>query len=70
VDHFSSREGIPLYRDHEYELVSIYNNTTPVDQDSMAVMHLYVRDRALEDAWRLQRRTSRNDHADLARPSD
>jgi hypothetical protein len=45
VDHFSSAEGIPLYKDHEYELVSVYNNTTGVDQDSMAVMYMYVFDK-------------------------
>lgn len=44
VDSFSSEEGIPLYKDHEYELVSTYDNTTTVDQDSMAVMLLYLRD--------------------------
>ncbi|MBI3450497.1 MAG: hypothetical protein HY049_16495 [Acidobacteria bacterium] len=45
VDHFSSAEGIPLYKDHEYELVSVYNNTTNADQDSMAVMYMYVLDK-------------------------
>jgi hypothetical protein len=45
VDHFSSPEGIPLFKDHEYELVSVYNNTTNVDQDSMAVMYMYVLDK-------------------------
>ncbi|MEM1031271.1 MAG: hypothetical protein AAF928_19870 [Myxococcota bacterium] len=44
VDFFSSQEGIPLYRDHEYEIVSVYNNTSGVPQDSMAVMNLYLRD--------------------------
>lgn len=45
VEAFSSVEGIPIFKDHEYELVSVYNNTTDVDQDSMAVMLLYLRDR-------------------------
>lgn len=45
VDYYSSTEGIPLYKDHEYELVSIYNNTTNEDQDSMAVMFLYLLDK-------------------------
>lgn len=44
VDHFSSAEGIPLYTSHQYELVSVYNNTSGVDQDSMAVMYLYLLD--------------------------
>jgi len=42
VDFFSSEEGVPMYKDHEYELISIYNNTTDEDQDSMAVMYLYL----------------------------
>ncbi|HEY3174232.1 MAG TPA: hypothetical protein VGK94_00565 [Candidatus Polarisedimenticolia bacterium] len=45
VDYLSSEEGIPLSADHEYELVSVYNNTTPEPVDSMAVMYLYVLDR-------------------------
>ena len=45
VDYYSSKEGIKLYKDHEYELVSIYNNTTEDEQDSMAVMFLYVLDK-------------------------
>jgi len=48
VDSFSSREGIPVYADHEYELVSVYDNTTDEDQDSMAVMYLYLHDRELD----------------------
>jgi hypothetical protein len=45
VDFFSSPEGIPLFKDHEYEVVSVYNNTTQQDQDSMAVLNLYVLDK-------------------------
>lgn len=32
VGAYSSAEGIPVYRDHEYELVSVYDNTSGVDQ--------------------------------------
>ncbi|MBI4953441.1 MAG: hypothetical protein HY908_15535 [Myxococcales bacterium] len=46
VDYYASTEGLPLYKDHEYELVSIYDNTTDVDQDSMAVMNMYMLDKA------------------------
>lgn len=52
VDEFSSREGLPLYRDHEYEIVSRYNNTSGVQQDAMATIMIYVRDRGF-DASRL-----------------
>ena len=45
VDYFSSAEGLPVFKDHEYEIISIYNNTTDEDQDSMAVMYLYVLDK-------------------------
>lgn len=45
VSYYSSTAGVPLYKDHEYELVSVYDNTTSVDQDSMASMFLYVDDK-------------------------
>lgn len=48
VDAFSSVEGIPVYPDHEYELVSLYENDSQQMQDSMAVMYLYLRDLVLE----------------------
>ena len=48
VDHYSSDEGFELYQGHEYELVSIYDNTSGEDQDSMAVMFLYLLDEQFE----------------------
>lgn len=36
VDTFLSSEGVKLYKDHKYELVSVYNNTTKEVHDSMA----------------------------------
>lgn len=44
VDSLSSAGGIPLFKDHHYELISTYDNTTSVPQDSMAVMYLYLED--------------------------
>lgn len=44
VTTYSSAEGFPVYADHEYEMVSVYNNTSGVDQDSMAVLYLYMVD--------------------------
>ncbi len=44
VDSLSSEEGITVYADHEYEVVSTYNNTSDEDQDSMAVMYVYLLD--------------------------
>jgi hypothetical protein len=56
VDYLSSAEGLPVYRDHEYELVSVYDNTTGEEQDSMAVMYIYLRDLELEEALAKKRR--------------
>ena len=56
VDSFSSHEGLPVYADHQYEMISTYNNTSDEPQDSMAVMYLYARDLEFEDRWRDKRR--------------
>ena len=48
VDYFESPEGLELYRDHEYELVSVYNNTSAEPQDSMAVMYMYLLDQEFD----------------------
>ena len=45
VDCFASTAGVPVYVDHTYELVSVYNNTSGQAQDSMAVMYLYLLDK-------------------------
>ncbi|MEZ4322241.1 MAG: hypothetical protein R3F61_32510 [Myxococcota bacterium] len=44
VDIYTSHEGIPLFEEHEYELVSVYNNTSGQNIDSMAVLYFYARD--------------------------
>ncbi len=44
VEHFSSEAGIAVFKDHEYELVSVYDNTSSEEQDSMAIMFLYMLD--------------------------
>jgi hypothetical protein len=49
VDSYSSVEGLPLYKGHDYEIVSVYNNTSGADQDSMAVMNLYLLDKGFKD---------------------
>ena len=48
VDRLASEEGIPVFADHEYEMVSTYDNTSGEDQDSMAVMYMYLRDRKFD----------------------
>ena len=45
VDNYSSAEGIPLYKDHEYELVSTYVNTEDEPIGAMAIAFLYVEDK-------------------------
>ncbi|TNE89366.1 MAG: hypothetical protein EP330_11465 [Deltaproteobacteria bacterium] len=42
VEYLHSEEGIQLYKGHDYELVSRYNNTSDKDADSMAVMYMYM----------------------------
>ncbi len=45
VDYYSSPEGLPIYKGHQYQLISSYNNTTDEDHDSMAVIYMYAQDR-------------------------
>lgn len=45
TEHFTSLEGIPVFKDHAYEMVSVYNNTSDKDQDAMAVMIMFMRDK-------------------------
>ena len=45
VDYFSSPEGLPLHKTHEYQIRARYNNTSGENQDSMAVMFFYVEDK-------------------------
>ncbi|HYV51318.1 MAG TPA: hypothetical protein VE910_05395 [Dongiaceae bacterium] len=48
MDEISSPEGIALHHDHKYELVTVYNNTTPADIDAMSILYLYCRDWSFE----------------------
>lgn len=45
ISYFSSKEGLPVYRTHEYELVSVYDNKSKIDQTAMAFMFFYVEDK-------------------------
>jgi hypothetical protein len=44
LDSYTSKKGLKVYKDHEYQLISKYNNTSGVDQDSMAMMFFYMKD--------------------------
>ena len=48
VTAFSSVDGVPMFRDHEYELFSVYNNTTSENHDVMASAFLYLRDKTFK----------------------
>ncbi len=40
---YSSADGFTMYPDHEYEIESVYDNTSDEPVDAMAVMYLYHR---------------------------
>lgn len=44
IEPFSSLEGVPMPKDHHYEIVSVYENTSAVKQPASASMLLYLRD--------------------------
>jgi hypothetical protein len=44
VDSFVSLEGVKLFKDHQYELVSVYHNPTRQTHDSMASVFLGLAD--------------------------
>lgn len=45
LDYYSSEEGIPIHADHDYQLISTYDNPTDSASDAMAVMYLYYLDK-------------------------
>ena len=42
VDSYSSEVGIPVFLDHQYEIVSTYNNTSKKNAEGMAVLRMYI----------------------------
>ena len=56
IGNFSSAgDPIMLYADHDYELVTVYNNTTDSDVTAMAVLNMYVLDTEFDadaNGWR------------------
>jgi hypothetical protein len=44
VETYRSEEGIPVYADHQYAIISTYNNTTGVEQDAMASLYMGIYD--------------------------
>lgn len=49
IDSFSSKTGIWLYQNHEYELILNVDNTSKVSQDMMGSMFLFFYDQELDD---------------------
>lgn len=45
IDHYESVDGMLLHKDHQYQLTSVYDNTSGHDVDSMAVMYMYLKDK-------------------------
>ena len=61
VAYYSSVEGLPLYKDHQYEIVSVYDNPTEFEHTAMAGFFLYLRAHDLEDTLSATRAGSRVD---------
>lgn len=55
IESFASQQGIPVYANHEYEMISTYNNTSEKNVDSMAVMYLYLGDGEFDRVEALRR---------------
>jgi len=45
VDFYASEKGIPVYKDHEYELITVYNNPTNKLVDAMSFIQIYLLDK-------------------------
>lgn len=70
VDHFVSAEGLKLFKDHQYELVSVYDNTSGEPQDSMAVMYLYLLDHGFRRPEGVEAGRDRETEAGRGSPSE
>ena len=44
---YRDTKGIPVHTDHEYELIAVYENTTPEAIDAMGVMYFYFKDKEI-----------------------
>ena len=47
VDEFKSVSGIPIFRNHRYDLSVEYNNTSASKTDAMAILYLYLLEKGL-----------------------
>jgi len=49
MTHYSSQDGFLVHRDHKYEILATYNNTSSSDIDAMAVIYLYYLDERFDE---------------------
>jgi len=49
VTSFSSKKGVMLYPDHNYELILETNNTSGINQDMMASMFVFLYDKEMDE---------------------
>ncbi len=47
VDEFKSVKGVPIYRDHRYEVTAEYDNSSDATTDAMAILYLYLLEKDL-----------------------
>jgi hypothetical protein len=47
VDEFKSIEGIPIFRDHRYQVTTDYDNISGSKTDAMAILYLYLLEKDL-----------------------
>ena len=48
LEDYSDEKGMPIYRDHKYELTTLYDNPTDHDIDAMAILFLYLEDKKFD----------------------
>jgi hypothetical protein len=50
MEHLSLPQGVAISRNHSYELITRYHNTTSAPIDAMSILYLYMLDRKFEAA--------------------
>ncbi len=48
VEDFRDAQGIPMYKSHRYEVVSVYNNDSDKTQDAMVNLFLFLHDKEFQ----------------------
>ncbi len=52
--YYDKDNTISLYKNHEYEIISVYDNTSSEDQDAMAVLGVYAIDHDFNPVFSLK----------------